>query len=64
MPAPEWLLAVFTVVAAGSVSRSCVDGWLSGISFLVPQSSKKEEVTGNNRTDAGVGERFGPFKLI
>jgi hypothetical protein len=33
MPAPEWLLATFTAVAAGSVSRSCVDGWLSGISF-------------------------------
>jgi hypothetical protein len=33
MPAPEWLLAVFTAVAAGSVSRSCVNGWLSGISF-------------------------------
>jgi hypothetical protein len=33
MPAPKWLLAAFTAVAAGSVSRSCVDGWLSGISF-------------------------------
>ena len=27
------MLAAFTAVAAGSVSRSCVDGWLSGISF-------------------------------
>jgi hypothetical protein len=33
MPAPEWLLAAFTAVTAGSVSRSCVDGWLSGILF-------------------------------
>jgi hypothetical protein len=33
MPAPEWLLAAFTAVAAGSISRSCIDGWLSGISF-------------------------------
>ena len=33
MPAPEWLLAAFTTVAAGSVSRSCIDGSLSGIWF-------------------------------
>jgi hypothetical protein len=33
MPAPEWLLAAFTAVAAGSVSSSCVEGWLSGLSF-------------------------------
>ena len=33
MPAPEWLLAAFAVIAAGSVSSSCVEGWLSGLSF-------------------------------
>jgi hypothetical protein len=35
MPAPKWLLAAFTAVAAGSVSRSCVDGWLSGIYLFI-----------------------------
>jgi hypothetical protein len=33
MPAPEWLLAAFAAVAAGSVSSSCVEGCLSGLSF-------------------------------
>lgn len=33
MPAPEWLLAAFAASAAGSVSSSCADTWLSGLSF-------------------------------
>jgi hypothetical protein len=33
MPAPKWLLAAFTAIAAGSVSSSCVEGWLLGLSF-------------------------------
>lgn len=33
MPAPEWLLAAFAASAAGSVSGTCLDSWLSGLSF-------------------------------
>jgi hypothetical protein len=33
MPAPKWLLAAFAAVNTGSVSSSCVEGWLSGLSF-------------------------------
>ena len=47
MPAPKWLLAAFTAVAAGSVSSSCVEGWLSGLSFW--HSMNSAEWKGGNQ---------------